>query len=70
MLVSEAAKKLDMNTQTLRLGLQQHLFPFGEAILTSPNRYVYHINEAALDKYLKGELIYGDYVRSSGNQMD
>lgn len=29
MLVSEADKKLGMNTQTLRLALQQKLFPFG-----------------------------------------
>ena len=27
MLVEEAAQRLDMNTQTLRLGLQQGLFP-------------------------------------------
>lgn len=56
MLVSEAAEQLGMNTQTLRLGLQQRLFPFGEAIRTSPHRFVYHINEKALERYLKGEL--------------
>lgn len=54
MLVSEAAKRLNMNPQTLRLGLQQRLFPFGEAIKTSKNRYTYHINEKALEMYLKG----------------
>ena len=56
MLVSEAAKKLHMNTQTLRLALQQGKFPFGEAIKTSEHRYTYYINEARLEKYLKGEL--------------
>jgi hypothetical protein len=57
MLVSEAAKQIGLNTQTLRLGLQQRVFPFGEAIKTSENRYVYHINPVALQKYLDGELI-------------
>lgn len=38
MLVSDAAKKLGMNTQTLRLALQQDKFPFGVAVKTSPNR--------------------------------
>lgn len=54
-LVSEAAEKLGMNVQTLRLALQQRLFPFGEAILTSPNRYTYYINEERLERYLKGD---------------
>ena len=54
MIVSEAAKLLGMNTQTLRLGLRQRLFPFGEAIKTSENRFVYHINDKALERYLKG----------------
>lgn len=55
MLVSEAAKKLGMSTQTLRLGLRQRLFPFGEAILTSEKRYTYFISEERLEKYMKGE---------------
>ena len=64
MLVGDAAKKLGINTQTLRLGLQQGVFPFGEAIQTTKpedsktgkGRWTYHINEAALEKYVKGEL--------------
>lgn len=56
MLVSEAAKELKMNTQTLRLALQQDKFPFGKAIRTSPNRFTYFINEEALKRYLRGEL--------------
>lgn len=55
MLVSEAAKKMGMSTQTLRLGLRQRLFPFGEAILTSDQRYTYYINEERLERYLKGD---------------
>ena len=56
MLVSEAAQKIGMSTQTLRLGLRQGLFPFGEAIKTSDNRYVYHINAKALERYLEGRV--------------
>ena len=52
--VDEAAKLLKMNTQTLRLWLQQKLFPFWGAIKTSKNRYAYHINEKELENYLKG----------------
>lgn len=55
MLVSDAAKLLKMNPQTLRLALQQSKFPqFGTAIKTSPKRYVYYINERRLMDYLKG----------------
>ena len=54
MLVSEAAKKLDMNTQTLRLALQQQLFPFGVAVKTSENRFTYYINQKRLEIYLEG----------------
>lgn len=55
MLVSEAAKRLGMNTQTLRLALQQGLVPFGIAVKTSENRYTYKIFENRLEKYLEGK---------------
>lgn len=54
MLVSEAAEQLGMNTQTLRLALQQQLFPFGVAVKTSENRYTYYINKKRLERYLEG----------------
>ena len=54
MLVSDAAKKLGMNTQTLRLALQQGLFPFGVAVKTSENRYTYYINRTRLESYMEG----------------
>lgn len=54
MLVSEAAKQLGMNTQTLRLALQQGLFNFGVAVKTSENRWTYYINSTRLEKYLDG----------------
>lgn len=63
MLVSEAAKQLGISTQTLRLGLQQGKFPFGEAVLTtkpddskmSRGRYTYIIIEERLKAYLEGK---------------
>lgn len=54
MLVSDAAKALGMNTQCLRLALQQGLFDFGVAVKTSDKRYVYYINEKRLKAYLEG----------------
>lgn len=55
MTVIEAAKILNINPQTLRLALQQGLFPFGVAIKTSENRYTYKIFTERLEKYLGGE---------------
>ena len=54
MIVEEAAKKLGMNAQTLRLALQQRLFPFGVAVKTSENRYTYYISPTRLEKYIGG----------------
>ncbi len=54
MLVEHAAKKLGMSTQTLRLALQQQLFPFGVAVKTSEKRWTYYINPMRLENYLKG----------------
>lgn len=56
MLVSDAAQQLGMSTQTLRLGLQQKLFPFGVAIQTSEYRHTYYINPAILQRYVEGTL--------------
>lgn len=55
MLVSEAAEKLGISTQTLRLALQQGLFSFGTAIQTSKHRYTYYINPKRLERYLNAE---------------
>lgn len=54
-LVSDAAKKMGTTPQTLRLALQQRLFPFGEAIKTSEKRYTYYISRERFEKYLKGD---------------
>lgn len=55
MLVSEAAKLLKMNTQTLRLALQQGRFDFGTAVKTSEKRWTYYINPDRLERYLNGQ---------------
>lgn len=57
MLVSEAAKQLGMNPQTLRLALQQELFDFGVAIKTSPKRYTYYINKSKFEEYIGGRYV-------------
>lgn len=44
--VQDAAKLLGMNHNTVRKGLQQGVFPWGYAIHTSENRWVYFINAA------------------------
>lgn len=65
MLVSEAAKRLGMNTQTLRLALQQGRFNFGTAVKTSENRWTYYINPTRLEKYLEGS----DCGATPGNHL-
>ena len=60
MLVEEAAKVLEMNPQTLRLALQQGLFPFGVAVKTSENRYTYKIFPKRMEQYIAGR----DYEKS------
>lgn len=70
MLVSEAAKRLGMNTQTLRLALQQQLFDFGVAVKTSENRFTYYINENQLETYLKGGLYAQPILLDNPNIID
>lgn len=42
--VEKAAELLQMNHVTVRKGLQQGVFPWGYAVHTSENRWVYFIN--------------------------
>lgn len=39
-----AAKLLGMNHNSVRMGLQQGVFPWGYAVHTSENRWTYFIN--------------------------
>lgn len=54
--VEEAAAMMGISAQTLRIGLQRNLFPFGRAIETKPGRYTYWVSKERLEKYIKGEL--------------
>jgi len=66
MLVSEAAKLLNMSTQTLRLALQQNKFSFGVAVKTSEKRWTYYINPTRLTMYLEGS----DYEKELAYRSD
>jgi hypothetical protein len=68
--VSDAAKRLDMNPQTLRLALQQGLMPFGVAVKTSPNRYTYKIFPKRLERYLEGVDYGKGTISHDGNIRD
>ena len=70
MLVEDAAKKIGMNTQTLRLALQQGLLPFGIAVKTSENRYTYKIFQKRLEKYIEGEDYAQQYFGNSYGNDD
>lgn len=63
MTIKEAAERLGMNPQTLRMALIQKLFDFGVAIKTSKNRYTYYINEYKLYEYLGEEMINNEVKR-------
>jgi hypothetical protein len=51
--VNVAAEIMNINPQTLRIGLQRGKFPFGVAI--KRKRWVYWINTEAFIKYMKGQ---------------
>lgn len=53
--VLEAAKRLGVSPQFIRIGLQQKRLPFGTAVKMS-TRWSYHISEKKLYEYIsKGE---------------
>lgn len=50
--VKDAAKLLNTSPQTVRIGLQRGLFPFGTAIKTS-SKYTYFIYKKKLNEYVE-----------------
>lgn len=58
--VHEAAKQLEMSSQTLRLWLRSGKCPFGQAFTGSGKNYVYYINETALHEYLTNKKVASD----------
>ena len=51
--VNVAAKIMDINPQTLRIGLQRGRFPFGTAV--QRKRWVYWINTEAFIRCMRGQ---------------
>lgn len=52
MTITEAAKKMNISPQALRVALQQGRFDFGVAI--RQKRWSYYINERLFNEYLEG----------------
>ena len=51
--IAEAAQKMGVPEQFLRIGLQRGKFDFGVALQMSGKRYTYYINEEKFERYLK-----------------
>lgn len=49
--VDQAAERLGVSPQFIRVALQQNKLPIGVAIQISGNRYTYHISPKLLDDY-------------------
>lgn len=50
--VAEAAKRMGVSQQFIRIGLQRRILPFGYAVKMS-DRYTYHISESKLNEYVQ-----------------
>lgn len=51
--VIDAAKIMGVSPQFLRQALREDKFPFGTAVKSSENRYVYYINKARFHEYMR-----------------
>lgn len=51
--VAEAAERLGVSQQFIRIGLQKKILPFGIAVKMS-NRFTYHISRKLLEEYIDG----------------
>ncbi len=52
--VKEAAKRLGIGEQHVRMALQQKTLPIGAATKLSDKRWAYHISPALLEEYVSG----------------
>lgn len=52
--VDEAARRMGVTPQFLRLGLRAGKFPFGTAVQMPGGRWSYYINATRLEHYLAG----------------
>lgn len=57
--VEEAARRMGMTPQTLRMGMRAGRFPFGEA-WQMRRRWVYYINRSRFERYMAGADMGGD----------
>lgn len=53
--VKDAADKMNVSPQFVRIGLQRKLLPIGVAVKMS-SKWTYHISPKLLDEYLGNEL--------------
>jgi len=53
--VTEAAARMGVNPQFLRMGLRAGKFPFGTAVQMPGGRWSYHINAGRFRRYMAGE---------------
>lgn len=51
--VADAARRMGVSQQFIRVGLQRRILPFGYAVKMS-DRYTYHISENKLNEYING----------------
>ena len=49
---NDAAEALGVSAQTIRIGLQRGIFPFGWAVPTTRNRYSYVISPKLFEEYI------------------
>lgn len=52
--VAEAARRLGVSQQFIRIGLQRKILPFGHAVKMS-DRFTYHLSEKLLNEYIGNE---------------
>lgn len=57
-MITDVAKLLGMNANTVRKGLQQGVFPWGYAIKTSEKRWTYFVNAKSfvITEHLEDEV--------------
>ena len=53
--VTEAAARMGVNPQFLRMGLRAGKFPFGTAVQMPGGRWSYYINAERFRRYMAGE---------------
>ncbi len=58
--VADAAKRMEVSPQFVRIGLQRGVLPIGTAVKMS-SVWTYHISEAKLEDYMKKAVSDGNH---------